>query len=184
MLRQARQSSGRSGAENPRSYEDGAILPYLGRPLRLVVTRPDDGQRVVGQPRAALSEDFTSLTLRVLPSDDRRQVLLFWYTARTEEIVRALVPVWSKKIGVRPRLVDVKYARSRWGSCSHNRSIFLNSRLSMLSSDVAEYVVVHELCHLKHMNHSRAFWDEVESALHGSRGLRRKLREEERAAQL
>jgi predicted metal-dependent hydrolase len=54
----------------------------------------------------------------------------------------------------------------------------------MLTDDVAEYVVVHELCHLKQMNHNREFWNEVNQALPGAMTLRRSLREQERLALL
>jgi predicted metal-dependent hydrolase len=165
-----------------RSLKDGESLPYRGRQLRIRTLRPEGGKLGDGGPKVEVSGDLTSIILRISPFEDRRRRLIYWYTAETEGIVRALTPVWSKKIGVRPRLASVKYALTRWGSCSRSRALFFNSRLAMLSDAVSEYVIVHELCHIKHMNHSQAFWDEVESALPGSRGLRRKLRDEERTA--
>jgi predicted metal-dependent hydrolase len=161
-----------------RSYTDGEIFTYRGRRLPLRVAVPE-GSR----PGAALSEDGAELLLRAGP-EERRKYLLFFYTARTEETVRALLPAWSKKIGVRPRSAAVKFAKTRWGSCSAAGRLFFNSRLAMLSGEVAEYVVVHELCHLKQMNHSAAFWDCVRSALPCCMALRRKLRLEEREAVL
>jgi predicted metal-dependent hydrolase len=134
--------------------------------------------------RVLPSQDGESLFIRSSDDEDRRRLLLMWYTAMTEDIIHSLVPMWSKRLGVRPRLANVKYAKTRWGSCSQSGALFFNSRLSMLSDEVAEYIVVHELCHIKQMNHSRAFWDEMESALPGSKALRRKLREEERTARL
>jgi predicted metal-dependent hydrolase len=74
--------------------------------------------------------------------------------------------------------------RTRWGSCSSNGRISLNLRLPMLSPDVAEYIVVHELCHMKQMNHSALFWNEVRAALPEAMALRKKLRAEEREAVL
>ncbi|MDR3321127.1 MAG: M48 family metallopeptidase [Synergistaceae bacterium] len=167
-----------------RSCDDGEIFLYRGRELRLVTLPPEEGSPVAARCRVLLSQDGESMFLRSSGKEDRRGLLLMWYTAMTEDIIHSLVPMWSKKLSVRPRLANVKYAKTRWGSCSQSCALFFNSRLSMLSDEVAEYVVVHELCHIKQMNHSRAFWDEVESALPGSKALRRKLREEERAARL
>ena len=124
------------------------------------------------------------ISVRAGNPERARQLLVFWYTGETEKIARELVPVWSKKLNVRPRAVVVKYARTRCGSCSSNGRVFLNSRLAMLSDGVAEYVVVHELCHLKHMNHGKYFWDEVKRALPSAMPLRRSLREQEREAVL
>jgi predicted metal-dependent hydrolase len=107
-----------------------------------------------------------------------------WYAAETEKTARSLVPAWSKKLNVRPRAITVKYMRTRWGSCSSKGRISLNLRLSMLSPDVAEYIIVHELCHMKQMNHSVLFWNEMRAALPDALALRKKLRAEEREAVL
>lgn len=166
-----------------RTYTDGEIFLYRGEPRRLMAPAPADG--AAGAPeRTCLSADGACLCLPPLPPEARRASLLHWYTAETEKIIRALLPAWCKKLLLRPRCADVRYAKTRWGSCSTSGRLFFNSRLAMLSEDVAEYIVVHELCHLQHMNHGRAFWDAVESALPQSRALRARLRQEERDAVL
>ncbi|GHV49658.1 hypothetical protein FACS1894216_00400 [Synergistales bacterium] len=163
-----------------REYRDEEKFPYRGNWVTLTL-RGADGDSRGG---AALSEDGMSLIVRAERPEEARRFVLFFYTARTEETIRELLPVWSKKLGARPISASVKYAKTRWGSCSSDGRLFFNSRLSMLSDDVAEYIVVHELCHLKQMNHSRAFWDCVEAALPTCRALRRKLRIEGQSAQL
>jgi predicted metal-dependent hydrolase len=115
---------------------------------------------------------------------DLKRLITYWYAAETEKAARSLVPAWSKKLKVRPSTITVKYMRTRWGSCSSNGRISLNLKLSMLSPEVAEYIIVHELCHMKQMNHSNLFWNEVRSALPETAALRKKLREEEREAAL
>lgn len=156
-----------------RAYTDGEIFYYLGRPHELKTvpggaTRAEDGEIIVASGA---------------PEDVRRR-LLYWYTAETEAILRGLLPAWAKKLSLRPRSAEVRYTKTRWGSCTSAGNLYFNSRISMMTNDIAEYIVVHELCHLRHMNHSRAFWDEMESALPGSGALRRKLREQEKSAQL
>ena len=58
------------------------------------------------------------------------------------------------------RIKDIKYA---WGSCSSNRNISISKQLAPKDEKVIEYVVLHEMCHLKYMNHSKNFWDLVET---------------------
>jgi predicted metal-dependent hydrolase len=157
-------------------HANGEIFRYRGHPF---VLKTEEGYLPPGETARVRMSDDGQLVVNA-SSEEIRKFLLFWYTAETEKIVRLLLPGWSKKLAVRPRLVEVKYAKTRWGSCSVSGRIFFNSRLAMLSDDVAEYVVVHELCHLKQMNHSPAFWYEVMSALPGARALRRSLREQER----
>ena len=142
-----------------RQYVNGEIFPYKGKRLELAVV---NGMHV---PAENVTTEDGFLWVNAMAPERVRQLILYWYTAETESIVRKLVPEWSKKLAVRPRAVTVKYALTRWGSCSTSGKIFLNSRLAMLSGEVGEYVVVHELCHLKHMNHAKGFKDEVASVL-------------------
>lgn len=158
-----------------KACREGETLPYLGRPLLL---------KYDGADKVRPSGDGAYLLLPEDRAHDRHAALLHWYTARTEEIVRGLLPLWSKKLSLRPRSAGVRYAKTRWGSCNARGDLSFNSRIAMLSPDVAEYIVVHELCHLKQMNHSKAFWDEVAAALPNWPALRRKLRQEERTAVL
>lgn len=69
----------------------------------------------------------------------------------------------AQETGLIPNHIKVKAQRSKWGSCSSEKNINLNWRLIFLEPSVIDYVIIHELCHLKHMNHSSLFWDLVES---------------------
>lgn len=154
---------------------EGEIFLYLGRPLPL---------KFGSSEKVDLSDDGEYLLFPAKRAQEGRAVLLHWYTARTEEIVRRLLPMWSKKLSLRPHSAGVRYAKTRWGSCNARGQLSFNSRIAMLSPEVAEYIVVHELCHLKQMNHSKAFWNEVAAALPNWSALRRKLRLEEKTAVL
>ncbi|MDV3104483.1 M48 family metallopeptidase [Thermococcus waiotapuensis] len=75
--------------------------------------------------------------------------------------IMALVEEYSGKMGVFPKRVFIRHQRSRWGSCSPRGNINFNVRLVSVPPWLKEYVVIHELAHLKHMNHSKAFWEFV-----------------------
>lgn len=72
--------------------------------------------------------------------------------------------------------VQVRSQRTRWGSCSHNNNISLNIKLNNLPQDLKDYVILHELVHTKIKNHSKAFWQELESILPHARYLDKQLR--------
>ena len=163
----------------PREYRDGETFPYRGRLLTLQSAQPNGDSRTV-----CFSPNDDVIFVRTNHPKERAKNLLWWYTAETWEVIRGLLPAWCKKLGVRPATTKVKYARTRWGSCSSRGNLLFNSRLAMLSPDVAEYIVVHELCHFRQMNHSPAFWMEVGAALPDYEALRRRLRQEEKGAQL
>jgi len=78
------------------------------------------------------------------------------------ELVAMLIDEEAPAIGVEPARVQIRDQRSRWGSCSTRGTLSFNWRLVLAPFDVLDYVVVHELCHLREPNHSRRFWRLVE----------------------
>jgi predicted metal-dependent hydrolase len=72
--------------------------------------------------------------------------------------------------------ITIRDQRTRWGSCSTKRNLNFNYRLMHLSPELLDYVIVHELCHLKEFNHSKEFWDLVGLALPNYKELRRRLK--------
>jgi predicted metal-dependent hydrolase len=75
----------------------------------------------------------------------------------------------------RPRDVMISSAMARWGSCNSRHEVRLAWRLAKAPPELADYVICHELAHLRHMNHSAAFWAEVERQCPGHRELRKRL---------
>lgn len=75
----------------------------------------------------------------------------------TEREIRALVEVWSRKLGVKASRVQFRQMRRKWGSCSSRGTVTLNRALTWLPFHLAEYVVVHELVHLRELNHGKGF---------------------------
>ena len=75
------------------------------------------------------------------------------------------VAYWAPLIGVRPGRIAVRCQKTRWGSCSTKGNLNFNCLLMLAPDDVVDYIVVHELCHLKHMNHSRQLYAEIEKLL-------------------
>ncbi|MGK0674156.1 MAG: SprT family zinc-dependent metalloprotease [Halothiobacillaceae bacterium] len=82
----------------------------------------------------------------------------------------------ARQHGLQPSGVNVRWARSRWGSCSHQGRISLNARLLWLSPQEVDYVLLHELTHLEHFNHSPAFWQALEARCPGARQWHQRLR--------
>lgn len=88
-----------------------------------------------------------------------------WYMERAKEIISERVSFYQNQIGEKVSSIRIKDVRSRWGSCSSKRNLNFNWRLVMAPLPVLDYVVVHELCHLKEMNHSKEFWKLVREVL-------------------
>jgi predicted metal-dependent hydrolase len=98
--------------------------------------------------------------------------------ALAKENLTNRVFILSKKFGFKVKKVRVGNQKSRWGSCSSKGTISLNWRLLLLNYTLGQYVILHELAHLKHMNHSLAFWQYLEFICPGARVQDRELRDE------
>jgi len=95
----------------------------------------------------------------------------------TRELVAMLVDDEAAALGVSVERIEIRDQRTRWGSCSTRGTLSFNWRLVLAPLDVLDYVVVHELCHLREPNHSRRFWHLVESRRPGWRKQRAWLHE-------
>ena len=104
------------------------------------------------------------LRLRVCCNDpdNIRQVLEQWYRKQAKDCLVPLLLEIANRIGVQPGRVSIRGQKTCWGSCTAKGSISLNWRLMLVPRDLAEYVLVHELCHLRFLNHSAAFWGLVQ----------------------
>ena len=90
---------------------------------------------------------------------------ILWLTHLAEVCIPDLAEKWAKEIGVEYGRISVRHPRTQWGSCTAEGNLSFNCLLMLTPPDVRDYVVVHELCHIRHLNHSRAFWREVERVL-------------------
>ena len=82
-------------------------------------------------------------------------------TERAREIIPPRVAYYASLIGVDYNRVTIRHQKSKWGSCSGKKNLNFNCLLLLTPTEVMDSVIVHELCHLKHMNHSKAFYNEV-----------------------
>ncbi len=157
----------------------GARLPLLDGSLRLDV-RPRaqiglfDGARP-WRGRAERRGTVLRVSTASLGEGELRALIEHWYRREAATWLAGRVEHYSPRLGVRPSRVTIRGQRSRWGSCSARGTVSLNWRLMMVPVALADYVVVHELCHLRHMNHSRCFWAMVGSVVPDYQHCRRSL---------
>lgn len=148
----------------PSRFATGGKVLYRGRRLRLVVETKDvesvevtyrKGFHVVAP--ASLTEAQRDPAVEAVLSD--------WMKTRVRLDAETFIRRHAPRLGVEPGGLRVKDQRHLWGSCGADGVINLNWHLVFVPKTVLEYAVVHELCHLRHRNHSPAFWRMVASAL-------------------
>lgn len=85
-----------------------------------------------------------------------------FYREKIEEIIPPLVDKYSKLMNLYPTSIKYRKNKRTWGSCNYKNGLNFNTQLCKFPIEIAEYVVIHELAHIKHKNHSKKFWDLVE----------------------
>ena len=84
-------------------------------------------------------------------------------TKKAKEIIPERAAYYAPLVGVDYGRITIRHQRTRWGSCSSNKTLSFSWRIMLAPPRVTDYVVIHEVCHLRHMNHSKEFWNMVES---------------------
>ena len=155
----------------PCHFETNDKIEVFGETVRLRVVEAE------GHAVPRLEEGELVLPVRPGASEaERRVVFAVWMRARLAEKLSALVAHWTAAMGEAPVHWDIRRMKSRWGSCTaRSRSLRFNLNLARVPERCIEYVVVHELAHLKVQNHSAAFWAHVQRFLPDWRTLRREL---------
>ena len=148
-------------------WRAGCQFPYLGEPVTVVLDPMVSGARF--QP-ASLDAAPCRHTLRLgLPhqaeADQIRDAVQAWMQRQAHELFAQRVQHFAAQLGVHVTRISLSSARTRWGSASADGSIRLHWRLMHFSHSVIDYVVAHELAHLREMNHSPRFWDVVRSVM-------------------
>jgi hypothetical protein len=109
--------------------------------------------------RSCFRENGNGLRVRVAEQSKVKAVMVRWYRARATEYVSSRANELAKKIGVRVNRIVISGARSQWGSCMKNKGrISIQWRLAQAPLGVMDYVIAHEVVHLKISNHGKDFW--------------------------
>jgi predicted metal-dependent hydrolase len=147
-----------------RCYQTGTNVPFLGKdleicildtPKKVVSVNYDINTRIlnIGIPEGASNKEQKQEVIR--------ETLEKWFKTGARNLFQQKLNTWSLVMGVSYKQFRLKEQRTRWGSCSSLGNINLNWRAIMAPEPVVDYLIIHELAHLKFMNHSKGFWDFV-----------------------
>ena len=150
-LRQRRREPG-----GPRVFPSEAVFPLTGERFMVRYAWRDVCW-------TAAKEDFGELLVsgRVLDPDAVHEALFGYLLRKAEGVLTPLLRQLAEEYGFRVGKISFRIQRGRWGSCARARDISLNAQLLFLTPEEVRYVLIHELCHTREMNHSARFWREV-----------------------
>lgn len=144
-----------------RQYVDGEPFLYLGRECLL--------RLMLDKKHIKIEVEHLNDNLYVYTDTDDPEAIkasiIKWYKHKAHERILARIEHYQPFFEVAPSAVKIKEQKKRWGSCTSKRVLLFNWRIIMAPLDVLDYIVVHEMCHFVHMNHSKEFWSSVKSIL-------------------
>ena len=180
-LQKFRESATQFPLKRNKAAED---FPFLGkdRKFKVVITlnkrsfvSVTDDNLLLHIPRNDWSADTPSQE-----HPNAQKEIRDFYKREGVKLLSERIQHWSQQMNLHPKQVRFREQRTRWGSCSSRKMINLNWRLIVFSLELIDYVIVHELAHLEHMNHSEKFWSLVEKYLPNSSELKHRLKESQR----
>lgn len=144
-----------------KEFVDGELFMYLGEnyPLHIEIY---DG---IKKPEISIIQN--RIYIRTPKNDPEllKNAMEKWYREECLMTIKQRVDCYKEFVGKEPNNIKVKEQKKRWGSCTSRGDILFNWRCIMAPIEIIDYIVVHEICHLTHMNHSKMFWQLVESII-------------------
>ena len=155
----------------PKKYIDGENFPFIGKDYRL---------RINPALKTDVYGDIMEINLGVPVETStalKQEKLQMLYKKQARYLIPERLDYWSECMGLKYSRLSLRGQKTRWGSCSSRGEISLNWKLVAAPLEVLDYVVIHELAHLTHPNHSKEFWGLVEAYCPEYKGLKRWLRD-------
>lgn len=147
-----------------KDFVSDEIFLYLGREYRLKLASEAD----LNELKVNLEQDSLTIYYPAKIEENKhkrktevREQLIKWYRSQAKIKINELINIYKKHLAVEPNKIVIKKQKKRWGSCSNKKNLNFNWKIIMAPLTVIEYLVVHELVHLIHPNHSKKFWQTV-----------------------
>jgi predicted metal-dependent hydrolase len=155
IFKKLAQQAERRKMEQERELNHEDIIQFLGNDIRITVI-PGSNR----SDRVSLEKDL----LFISPNGSGKSInelVEDWYRFQAKLLINEKVELFSKEMGLEYKGFGIRGQKTRWGSCSRKRILSFNWKLMKAPETIIDYVVIHELAHIKEMNHSSKFWDVV-----------------------
>lgn len=154
-------------------FVDGESITYMGKKYKIHMVQSS----LLKKPDFKIEDERFYIRYSEFDLEKLRGTLKVWYVDRFKEYTEKSIDYYAGMIGARPQRVTIRDQKTRWGSCSAKGNINLNWRLILSPPEIIDYVIVHELCHMRQMNHSAHFWKLVEGIMPSYKVCRKWLKD-------
>lgn len=155
-------------------WKNQEILTIYGNAYRLHIEQKQDSKRDIVQ---LVNTNEISLTSPDISTQNIREMFGLWCKKACKPLMEQRVAYFAEQMQLSYGRITLKEQKTCWGSCSSKRNLNFNWKLLLMPPEIMDYVIVHELSHLREMNHSKKFWSIVEEVLPDYKGRRKWLKE-------
>ncbi|MFP3121605.1 M48 family metallopeptidase [Ectobacillus funiculus] len=135
-------------------YNDGESFLYLGKEYPIQISQDIN----IKQDHVVFEGDKLHIYVKQLEDEKVKQALKRFYYQQCKMLVERSIQSYQSNFKTKPRSVRIADNNSNWGTCNARLQLTFNWKLAMAPLEVIDYVVVHEMCHMVHLNHDRSFW--------------------------
>lgn len=137
-----------------KNYQEAEELLYLGRhyPIKIVVNASSSTASV------RFVDEVLEISVQSHDETVIKKLMVKFYKQQCKRLVETRIKVYQSYFKVKPKNIKITSNKQNWGTCNSLRELTFNWKLAMAPLDVIDYVVIHEMCHMVHMNHDRSFW--------------------------
>ena len=135
-------------------YDHGESFLYLGKAYPIQISQDD----TIKQDHVVFEEDILHIYVKQLEDEKIKQALKRFYYQQCKALVEKSIRTHQSNFKIKPRSIRITDSKTTWGTCDSKLQLTFNWRLAMAPLEVIDYVVVHEMCHMVHLNHDRSFW--------------------------
>lgn len=144
-----------------RNYENGEVFMYFGKEYQLSINIDKSLDRV----KVFIKNEKLLVNTNTDNKELIQQSLKLWYEDETLDVVKKRIDYYKKYFKDNITAIKIKDQKTRWASCTYKNEILFNLRCSMAPIEIIDYIVVHEMCHMEHRNHSKCFYNAVGKVL-------------------
>lgn len=144
-----------------REFVNGESFMYLGRNYSLQIKV----DTLAKTPEVKLYRGRFVVTANNKEEALIKKAMEQWYRDRAKDVIEQRVNYYQRFFNIIPNGIKIKEQKKRWGSCTSNNKLLFNWRCIMAKSNVLDYIIVHEMCHMYHKDHSKDFWQLISSVM-------------------
>lgn len=154
VVRKQQEQKEKTKGFKQKTYEEEEEMLFLGKHYPLEIKVDPTLERV----SVELTDSAFIMNIHEQDREQIQKLMTKFYKQQCKRLVEERIRQYQPQFKVKPRKVSIRSNKKHWGSCDSNRELTFNWRLVMAPLEVVDYVVIHEMCHMIHMNHDRSFW--------------------------